>query len=211
MTPSPASSDTSRASEKTPGHDRPRRNFVLELGSLIIGGVTGLAGLVSGLIVFFDPLGRAKKAPGKYASQAASGKEGFLRLATLDSVPTNAGPRRFPVITDVRDAWNFIPGQPIGAVYVERTGTNTVRVLHATCPHAGCSVSFSVEAQQFHCPCHNSAFGLAGEKIDRPGKENPSPRPMDELEVDPEKLAQGEIWIKFENYFTGIHEKKAKT
>jgi len=61
----------------------------------------------------------------------------------------------------------------------------------------------------YKCPCHNSAFNVAGEKVDLPGKENPSPRPMDTLRVDDQKLAaSGEIWVEFLNFYTGIHEKK---
>lgn len=189
----------------------PRRNFVLELASIIIGGVVALAGFVSGLIVFFDPLGKKKNPPGKYADAASGGKEGFLRVATLEAVPEGSPPKRFPVLANVRDAWNFIPNQPIGAVYVQRTGEKSVLVLHTTCPHAGCAVSFAADANQYHCPCHNSSFDLEGERIDRPGKDNPSPRPMDELAVDQEKLENdGEIWVEFKDFYTGIHEQKVK-
>ena len=33
---------------------------------------------------------------------------------------------------------------------------------------------------------------------------------MDELDVDPEKLKEGEIWVRFVNYLPGKHEQVEK-
>ena len=39
---------------------------------------------------------------------------------------------------------------------------------------------------------------------------SPSPRDMDHLVVDEEKLKQGEIWIEFVNYYPGKEKQEAK-
>ena len=204
--------DSPPAPENASSNDEPRRNFLVEIGSIVIGGVVGSFGFVVGLVTFLDPLSRKKKVPAKYAAQKKEGPEGFIQIGQLSSLEINGPPVRFPVIADVTNAWNFTPNQPIGAVYAQRIEEKKVLVLHSTCPHAGCSVSYAGDAEQYHCPCHNSAFNKVGKQVDLPGKENPSPRPMDELKVHQEMLEEnGEIWIAFQNFHTGIHEKKAKS
>lgn len=206
--------------EATPPPSRPasnpaRRNFLYALFSVVIGLVVSVFPAGAGLMVFLDPLLGKKKLPGS-VPQDPEGAQGFLKIATLDALPDDGIPRRFPVIANLKDAWNFTPGQPIGAIYLRREkGSKEVQVFHATCPHAGCSVAYSHDPDPknclYKCPCHNSAFNIDGEKVDLPGKENPSPRTLDTLDVDGEKLAStGEIWVKFLNFYTGIHEKKAK-
>jgi menaquinol-cytochrome c reductase iron-sulfur subunit len=204
--------DSHQSTAKSTHGDKPRRNFLVEAGSVIVGAVVGMFGLASGLVVFFDPLLRKHKVPELYQQEEGGTAEGYIRVATLDAIPDDGVPRRFPVIADLIDAWNFTPQQPVGAVYLRREkGEKKVTVFHATCPHAGCSVSFSAENHAYYCPCHNSAFDVDGTKINRPGKENPSPRPLDELKVDDDRLAaNGEVWVKFVNYYTGIHEQKPK-
>ena len=57
----------------------------------------------------------------------------------------------------------------------------------------------------------NSSFNLDGAKRkSESGRENPSPRDLDKLSVDPSKLADGEVWIKFQNFYTGRVEPKPK-
>lgn len=196
-------------------HSPARRGFIWSLVAALVGLVVAIFPLGAGLLVFLDPLRAKRKVPGKYdAGEDAA--EGFLKIAPLEAVPDDGVPRRFPVIANLSDAWNFSPGQPVGAVYLLRNkGEKSVEVFHATCPHAGCSVAYTSDPDPkkclFKCPCHNSAFDIEGKRVNLPGKENPSPRPMDTLEVHEEKLAQaGEVWVKFQNFYTGIHEKKPK-
>ena len=67
------------------------------------------------------------------------------------------------------------------------------------------------DGQAFVCPCHNSSFLLDGKRrLAESGRDNPSPRDLDNLDVDPEKLAQGEVWVRFQNFYTGKHEKVPK-
>ena len=77
--------------------------------------------------------------------------------------------------------------------------------FNSSCPHAGCSVSFKSLDEGYFCPCHSSTFLLDGSK----GAVCVSPRGLDELEVDEEKQAEGEIWVTFLNFKAGVEEKVA--
>ena len=193
---------------ETPDPAPQRRGFMAELLAIAVGGIVSVSGLFSAIWAFLDPLTRRPQPP---ASRGPSrGPEGFVRIAAAESVPTDGSSQRFPVIADQLDAWNYTPDQPIGAVYLRRLPDGQVLCLQSTCPHAGCSISPSPEGAAYHCPCHNSSFDLDGNKMSRPGKDNPSPRTMDTLQVSSDMLAQGEIWIKYEDFYTGIEEKKPK-
>ncbi|MCA9203539.1 MAG: Rieske 2Fe-2S domain-containing protein [Planctomycetales bacterium] len=187
----------------------PRRNFLMSLSATVVGAAVGLIPVFTGLIAFLDPLSRKRKVPGAYAA-ASGGREGFVKVCSLEALAVDGSPQRFAVIDNQTDAWNFTPAQAVGSVYVQRTGNSDVRVFNTTCPHAGCSVAFTGSA--YHCPCHNSAFNLDGTKLQSTtGRENPSPRPLDELVVDADKLADGEVWVKYQNFYTGREEQIPKS
>ena len=130
-----------------------------------------------------------------------------MRLASLDTVPTDGAPIKVPVIADRTDAWNVFPNAPIGAVYFRRTGKDQVEALQVVCPHAGCSINFEGSATQgkFFCPCHAASFDLAGRRTD---PTSPSPRNMDSLEV--EIRNKNEVWVKFQTFGVGTAKKIAQ-
>ncbi len=211
--PRPARPATPKAATAANASKKDRRDFVAVIGSIVTGTLAVGASVGAGVATLLDPLLRKKAKPGFYAP-AEGAKENYVSITTLEAVPDDGLPRRFPVVADRVDAWTFTPSQPIGAVYIRREpGEHKVTVFHSTCPHAGCSVSFKKEEngdQVFFCPCHNSAFDATGAKRDIPGRENPSPRDLDTLKVDEEKLANGEIWVEYVDFYTGQHEKKPK-
>jgi menaquinol-cytochrome c reductase iron-sulfur subunit len=166
-----------------------RREFFKKVFAGFIGAVVSLFPVGAGLAVFLDPLRRN-------ASASAA-----IRVTTLKAVPSDGVPRKFPVITDRVDAWNRIPQVPIGAVYLRRTGDQTVEALNVVCPHAGGFVDYVPGSNCFVCPLHNSKFALDG-KISDP--KSPAPRPMDSLEVE---IRNGEIWVKFQNFQSGPAKK----
>ena len=146
-------------------------------------------------------------------AQGAASNEYFV--APLGAIPEDGMPRRFEIVSDRVDAWSFIPGQAIGAIFLSRQkvepGQPEVVAFHATCPHAGCTVAFNVDTNAFLCPCHNSSFDKDGKKMDLSGRSNPSPRGLDKLEVNQDKLARdGEVWVKYLNYYTGRKDMKPK-
>jgi Rieske Fe-S protein len=205
--------ESSDAQGKKPDNDpesKPRRNFFYEIASIVAGAAVGLAPVLAGLFSFLDPLTRKPEVPEKYRREDDDAKEGYIKVCALGALTVGGTPQRFPVIDDQIDAWNFTPNQAIGSVYIQRFGEKDLRVFNTTCPHAGCSVS--CDGTAFNCPCHNSAFDLDGSKlVSDSGRENPSPRALDTLEIDSEKLADGEIWVEFKNFYTGRDEKIAKS
>ncbi len=177
-------------------HAADRRDFLARSLAVAAGGVVGAAPVAAGVCVFLDPLNRA------------SGLGDWVRVTTLNSLPADGVPRQFPVISDRADAWNRYPQEPIGAVYLARSGSDEVSCFNAVCPHAGCFVDARPAAQQFRCPCHDSAFEFNGRRV---GPDCPSPRDLDSLEVDATRLAAGEVWVRFQNYRAGKAEKIAET
>lgn len=167
-----------------------RRAFV-KVCALAIGGGISTLPFAAGVIAFLDPLRR----------QAEAG--GFLRVASLAALPADGLPRKFSVIATRTDAWNKFPNVPIGAVYLRRTGEQTVEAFNVVCPHAGCFVDFK-EAERFYlCPCHNSTFNLDGSIRD---KKSPSPRGLDPLEVE---IRNGtEVWVQFRNFRAGTRDRQ---
>ncbi len=188
-----------------------RRNWFYKVAAWVIGGLVGVVPAGIGLAAFLDPWLRQPKLP-KSGGQSdhTGGQEGFIRVASLTALTVGGMPQRFPVIADQLDAWNFSPNQPIGAVFLQRVGDDQIRCFNATCPHAGCSVACN--GQAYVCPCHNSSFHLDGQRRTAgSGMENPSPRNLDDLEIDPVKLVEGEVWVRFQNFYTGWHDKIPKT
>jgi Rieske Fe-S protein len=175
--------------EPTPG----RRGAVAKLLAMLCGGLATLPPLVAGGWNFLDPLRRR--------SAAAT----FLPVTDVASVPDDGLPRQFAVVAERADAWTGFAAEPIGAVYLRREkGSDTVEALSATCPHAGCFVEMEPQERCFRCPCHNSRFMLDGGIV----APSPSPRAMDGLECRVGK--NGEIAVKWQNFYTGIAEKVAR-
>ena len=171
-----------------------RRGFIGQAVAVLCGGVALLVPAAVGVAAFLNPL-RQKSQSGQ-----------FMRLASLDVLPDDGTPRKVPVIADRTDAWNTYPAEPIGAVFLRRTG-GKVTALQVICPHAGCSINFegSAAAGKFFCPCHAASFDLAGKRTD---PTSPSPRDMDTLDV--EIRNKNEVWVKFQTFGVGTAKKVAQ-
>lgn len=186
-----------------------RRHFLYSVATGVIAALVGLFPLITGLISLVSPWRRGTTIPKHYQSTSGTEPEGYLRICSLAAMPVGGTPQQFKVIGNRSDAWNFTASQDIGVVFVQRTAENRVNVFNATCPHAGCTVA--CDGQIFQCPCHNSSFDLDGKKrVSLSGRENPSPRSLDTLEVHVGKLAAGDVWIEFKNFYTGRVDKKPK-
>lgn len=187
-----------------------RRGFLGSAAAITaaaLGGLLGVGPLAIGLYAtVMDPL-RKKTTPLKNAggTGVAGAKEGFYFVAQIGEIDSHV-PRRFTIVADKIDAWNFMKNQPIGSVYMRMQGEQ-VECFHTTCPHAGCAVSYERESQSYLCPCHNSSFKVDGSKLEGGGSSNPSPRGLDALEVDVQGTS---VFVKYEDYFTGRHDKIAK-
>jgi menaquinol-cytochrome c reductase iron-sulfur subunit len=167
-----------------------RRGFIKRLLAGAIGAVLGLVPAAASLKFFLDPL-RRKSSVGE-----------AVRVASLDALPADGVPRKFPVIADREDAWNKFANVPVGAVYLRRTPEGQLAAFNVVCPHAGCFVDFKPESGNFLCPCHDSLFTVDG-KVANPA--SPAARPLDSLEI--ELRNEKEIWVRFQNYEAGKAQK----
>src|SRR5882672_2622628 len=167
-----------------------RRDFIKKFLAVLIGAIAGLVPAAAGLAVFLDPLRRKSSA------------SGAVRVTSLEALPNDGQPRKFPVVATRIDAWNKFSQVPIGAVYLRLTNDGQVQAFDVVCPHAGCFVDFLPERGKYLCPCHNSTFTVAG-KIDDPA--SPAARGLDSLDV--EIRNQKEVWVKFQNFEAGSAEK----
>jgi menaquinol-cytochrome c reductase iron-sulfur subunit len=166
-----------------------RRDFFKKSLALIIGGSAAAVPVVAGLMVTADPLDRK------------SGAGAAIKVTTLDALPNDGVPRKFPVLADRTDAWNKYLNVVVGAVYLRRTADDKITALNVLCPHAGCFVDYSPDKKNYLCPCHVSSFTIDG-KIDSPT--SPSPRGLDELEV---QVRDGGVWVVFQNFQAGRPDK----
>ncbi len=174
--------------DKTP--QTHRRDFFKKSLALAFGGTAAAVPIAAGLMVTFDPLRRN-----------FAGVGGAVKVTSLDALPADGVPRKFPVLADKVDAWNRYSNVPIGAVYLRRTKDDKITALNVLCPHAGCFVDYMPGKGNYLCPCHVSSFTIEG-KIDSPG--SPSPRGLDELEV---QVRNTEVWVVFQNFQAGRPEK----
>ena len=185
-----------------------RRGFLgsaAAVTAVVLGGLLGVGPVAIGLYaIVMDPL-RKKTSPRKATAGVEGAKEGFYFVAQIGELDSHV-PRRFTIVADKIDAWNFMQNQPIGSVYMRMQG-DQVECFHTTCPHAGCAVSYELASQAYLCPCHNSSFNVDGTKLEDGDSSNPSPRGLDALEVD---IQGTRVFVKYEDYFTGRHAKVAK-
>jgi quinol---cytochrome c reductase iron-sulfur subunit, bacillus type len=196
---------TGHAPPPTGPADPPRRGVLAGLAAVLIGGLVSLFPLGAGALVFLDPILKRKSKPGAGSGNKDEGRP-FRRVATVDALPADGTPVQVPVIADLTDAWNREPNQPIGAIYLRKLQDGQVACFNAICPHAGCFVGYAADRKVFQCPCHTSTFELDGQRI----LPSPSPRNMDDLPVDTQKLQAGEVWVQFVNYYPGHEKREAK-
>jgi menaquinol-cytochrome c reductase iron-sulfur subunit len=168
-----------------------RRGFLKKVAANVVGAVVAIVPFAAGLALWLDPVRRKANAGGQ-----------VVRVATLNALPDDGVPRKFPVLASRVDAWNKSPETAVGAVYLRREKGGKPRAFNVVCPHAGCFVDFAPARGSYLCPCHNSTFSLDG-RINDP--KSPSPRGLDELEV--EIRDDSEIWVKFQNYRAGVSQK----
>ena len=173
----------------------PRRGFL----AVLLGLAAVITPLLIGIFAYLNPL-RQKGQAGR-----------FFRIATLDALPEDGTPRKFPVITDRKDAWTIFPNEPIGSVFLRRNGdadtkTAGVQALCVICPHAGCFITYDEKKNEFLCPCHMAHFDLSGKRADA---QSQSPRDMDVLD-DVDIRNGNEVWVKFQNFRTGSSQKAAR-
>ena len=167
-----------------------RRGFFAKALALLLGAAAYTVPAAAAVVAFFQPL-RQKGQAGQ-----------FLRVTSLEMLPDDGTPRKFPVLMDHSDGWNRFPHDPVGAVYLRRGQDGNPQAIQVVCPHAGCPVEYDASNHSFLCPCHSGRFDLRGKRL---GATSPSPRNLDTLEV--EVRNGSEVWVKFQSFRTGVPQK----
>jgi Rieske Fe-S protein len=170
-----------------PGEDT-RRDFLKVVG---IGGIgLGLGAVTAGPAIAYVayPL----------TNETVSGSRDFIKIGKSEQFKPGA-PVKVDVFADKKDAWNRVISVKIGSAWLMREGAE-LRAYSTVCPHLGCAVDFDGDDTKFKCPCHHSAFTLAG-KVEG----GPSPRGMDQLEV---KEQDGAVAVRYQRFRQGIAEKE---
>ena len=168
------------------------RRDLYRYGSVILGGAFSIALAVPGIRFLFDPLGK----------KASAGD--FVPLARLGQLKVGE-PQSFSVLAERNDAWTQYPRQPVGSVWLIRQpegSKSPVVALSSECPHLSCPVMLAADGKGFLCPCHDSVFGLDGQR-----KNAGSPRAMDTLEVRVNEGDAPEILVKFARFRPQTEEK----
>lgn len=163
-----------------------RRGFlkaVIGLGSAAVGAIVA----VPGVAYLLDPLLRRRK-----------GSTEFRPLAALSTL-RDERPVPIDVVGDKVDAWTRAKDQRLGTVWLRKKDEQVV-ALSAECPHLGCRIGYDKDADQFACPCHESAFALDGGVLG-----GPSPRGMDPLET---RVRDGIVEVRFQRYRTQTEERE---
>lgn len=168
-----------------------RREFLKKSLAVALGGSALAVPAGAGLALCLDPLRREPASP-----------DSFVRVTTLDSLPPDGIPRKFPIHAGRRNAWNNSAGARIGEVFLRRTADGALRAFHAACPHAGCGVDYEMDQGRFLCPCHKSTFAVDGTLAD---PRSQAMRGLDELTI--ELRGRKEIWVRFQNFQPGLAEK----
>ncbi len=182
------------ASPSTP--TEPRRDFTTKVLAVLIGAIITVVPFVPALGVLLDPLLRKRRSVGPTGDSVDA--QGFIKVGTTKQLE-DGHPVLTPVVADLQNFWNRFPQTAIGAVYLTKTGEE-ISCFNARCPHLGCTVNFRSAEGIFHCPCHDSSFTKDGVR-----NNDIPPRDLDALQV--EVRNEDEVWVKFENFRVGVHEK----
>ena len=171
-----------------------RRSFLVGFAAGAIGAIVALVPTIPSLGFLLHPLVKKKK-PG-----AATG-DGFVKVTSLEAIPTDGSPRSFPVQMDIQDAWNKFPNRQVGSVFLSKDKDGHLKCFSCVCPHLGCTINYEDRAKVFLCPCHASSFKLDGERNNQI-----PPRSMDPLDVRVNE--KNEVEVKYESFRAGTSERK---
>jgi Rieske Fe-S protein len=206
----------------------PRRGFLTALGAIVAGSLALFAPLVSAVMVILHPVVRRSRNTSaettyyRVAHVSAVPSNGhprqFAVTADQRDAWTSAPNQRIGAVYLRRQATQSPSGEAGDQTDVE-TDVETdgkaksladpngvqIEAFNVICPHAGCFVGFRAADEHFHCPCHNSSFGIDGGVI----PPSPSARGLDRLAVKVD--ADGAVWVAFQNFYAGRPDKVART
>jgi Rieske Fe-S protein len=157
-----------------------RRRF-LKIATCALGGGVGVAVGVPAVSYLLYPIGRR--------TVIASAEP--IDAIAADALDTN--PVRVPLrVQALRDGWTSTHDVPLGAAWMRKDEKGEIQAFSSVCPHLGCAVAFNQQAKEFRCPCHDSAFTVAGKR-----ERGPAERDLDPL---PLEVKDGRVlvtWVRF--------------
>jgi menaquinol-cytochrome c reductase iron-sulfur subunit len=163
-----------------------RRGFLVLLTGLFSAAIAALAAVpILGTVA--SPLLRYQKTK----------KEGPVPLAQLHELEAGV-PKRVEIIQRSVDAWSAQDATVMGAVWLLKSNEGNVTAFSTLCPHLGCGVNY--DAGAFKCPCHTSSF-----KLDGTVTGGPSPRPMDNLDVE---VRDNRVYVRYARFKQGTSERE---
>ena len=180
-------------------------------------------GAVFGVILGFPAVAYLLDARNRKATDSTFRRVGGIRLSEVALGRPVQG-----VIRDVRqDAWTLHPNDVVGRVWVIRTralpadgpdDASNFQVFTTVCPHLGCSINLISEPRMhFKCPCHDAEFHTDGEREQRDGYTNASPRDMDSLnfriERDPDHPNPNNrdlLLVEYQRFVQTVPEKEVR-
>lgn len=180
--------DPNRHDEDAADLSQTSRRGLLTAAAGVIG--IGAAATVLGPVAIFlgHPL----------AHDTTSSSDAYLP-AGPPSLFVGPAPVKVDLFADQVDAWNRVVKVKVGSAWVMRKGADLV-AYSTVCPHLGCGIDFDDGAKKFYCACHKSYFALDGSV-----ENGPSPRAMDQLEVE---AAEQLVSIRYQRFKQGVESKE---
>jgi len=173
-----------------PSSSPPTRRGFLGALTVLLGGAIAALATVPVLGSLFSPL---RTSPQKDAADAP------VPVGSVSEFTVGV-PRRVEIIRSVTDAWSRSEATTVGAAWLTRQADGTFIALSTICPHLGCGVNLDKQRNKFACPCHTSAFSLAGSR-----EEGPAPRGMDPLKVE---VRGDQVLIHYQRFKQGTPERE---
>jgi menaquinol-cytochrome c reductase iron-sulfur subunit len=111
----------------------------------------------------------------------------YVDAADLSRIPVGT-PQEVSFQRTRIDGWKVTSEK--ATAWVVKTGDNQVTAFAPQCTHLGCAYHWDQPANNFVCPCHNSAFSIDGKVLS-----GPAPRPLDKymVKIQGDKLAIGPL------------------
>ena len=123
-----------------------RRSFLVTLWAGL--GIVALAEIIWLVVSFLRPR-KLKATAGDYGNVIAAGPVDSFAVGTVTAFPR-------------------------GQFYLSRLDDGGFLAISRQCTHLGCTVPWVEKERKFECPCHASAFDIAGTVI-----KSPAPRALD--------------------------------
>ena len=149
--------------------DGGRRRFLKVATCAIGGGIAGTVAVPAARYILY-PVGE----------HTVTSADEPIDVLPESRIRSGAPPLRVGLVApEQRDAWGSVRDVPLGAAWLLRDDAGKLAAFSAVCPHLGCSIGYDADRKIFKCPCHDSSFSLAGERLGGPTERGMDPLPWD--------------------------------